>query len=181
MMTIISKLKALYPSQFDFKRIADTNLPDAEAQWDSLQNVLTMRESVFCAMQRGEPHARQTVAHEIGHFVLGHTGVRYRSDVKSTAEKIIPRIRHEESEARRFAPRLLAPASLIETSWTAEEIAERFGLSQRSAQIRVEEIGALYRRGSGETRRLPTVVVDFLREAKRRGATIRTDLDDPQS
>jgi Zn-dependent peptidase ImmA (M78 family) len=65
-------------------------------------------------MQRGEPRARQTISHEIGHFALRHVGIRNRSATKSTIEKAVPRIRNEESEARRFAPRFLAPASLID-------------------------------------------------------------------
>ncbi|TNC12672.1 ImmA/IrrE family metallo-endopeptidase [Methylobacterium terricola] len=175
MMTVIQKLKAAYPG-FQYAREPDEILPDAEAQWDSSKRVIRLRESVFRAMQRGEPRARMTTSHEIAHFLLGHEGIRNRSLVKTAAERFANEVKREESEARRLAPMLLAPSYLVKSEDTVDEISRRFGISLEAAAIRREEVSALERQASGDVRPLPQVVIDFLREAKRRGQTVRTDV-----
>ena len=42
--------------------------------------------------------------------------------------------------------------------------------------IRRDEVDKLQRKASGQTRQLPPNVVDFLREAKRRGQTVTADI-----
>ena len=175
MMTIISKLKHVVPS-FSYRRMPDEEMPDAEARWSSENFELCMRESVFVGMQRGEPRARMTVAHELSHYLLEHKGDLNRSVVKSSAELSVQRIINQESEARRLAPIILAPEYLVPEGATVEEIVSKFGLSQQAAAIRKDEIEAIRRRRRGEPRPLPQSIVDYLKEAKRRGYPIRTDL-----
>lgn len=177
LMTVIIGLKQRFRGFKGYERVPDHLLPDAEAQWDSERGVLRMRESTFRAMQNNDPHARNTIAEEIGHFALGHSGIRNRSMKKTAAEKVVPKIMHEEAEAKRFAPRLLAPAKLIPTVSNPEEIVKQFGLSRQSSLIRKEEVDRMTRHAEGKERPLPSFVVDFLREAKKRGVKIRTDLD----
>ena len=152
-------------------------MPDAEAQWDARKGVLRIRESVIAAMQRGEPRARMTIANEIGHFAMRHAGARSRSTTQATTGRLLLEAKKEESEARRFAAMFLAPNYLLSSIDTVEEIADRFGLSFEAAMIRKGEFDAFQRRASGQRRELPSVVVDYLKDAQRRGVRLRTDLD----
>lgn len=175
MMTVISKLKHVVPS-FDYRRVPDEEMPDAEAYWYSEDFELSMRESVFIGMRRGEPRARMTVAHELSHYLLEHKGYLNRSVIKSNAELSVQRIIHQESEARRLAAIILAPEYLVPEGATVEEIVSTFGLSQQAAAIRKDEVERIRRRRRGELRPLPQSIVDYLKEAKRRGHQVRTDL-----
>ena len=73
MMTVIERLTTSF-RHFAYQQVPDSEMPDAEAQWDARKGVLRMRESVIGAMQRGEPRARMTIANEIGHFAMRHSG-----------------------------------------------------------------------------------------------------------
>jgi hypothetical protein len=57
---------------------------------------------------------------------------------------------------------------------TAEEIADRFDISVRAAKIRLEELERMQRRKEGTTRPLPKSIIDFLRDAKRKGHVVRS-------
>lgn len=177
LMTVIQKLKSSHPG-FEYLRVPDREMPDAEAQWDAARKTIRLRESVFEGMQAQHSRARMTAAHEIAHFELGHNGIRNRSLVKTAAERFAAEVKQEEHAARRFAAMLLAPAYLISPDYSVEEISSRFGMSLEAAAIRRQEVNELERRASGRPRELPSVVVDFLREARRRGHTIQTDLGD---
>ncbi|SDH50498.1 protein of unknown function [Bradyrhizobium sp. Rc2d] len=177
MMTLISKIKREVPS-FGYRRVPDAEMPDAEAHWYSDDFELSMRESVFVAMQRGEPRARMTVAHELSHYLLKHKGYLNRRAEKSLAEVSIPRIARQEDEARRLAPIILAPEHLIPEDASIEDIMSMFGLSRQAAALRMDEVEEIRRRRRRGGRPLPQSIIDFLREAKRRGHPVRTDLGD---
>jgi hypothetical protein len=176
MMVVIHKLTTSF-RHFAYQRVPDSEMPDAEAQWDARKGVLRIRESAVGAMQRGEPRSRMAIANEIGHFAMRHSGVRNRSSTQTTAGRLVLEAKKEESEARRFAAMFLAPNDLLSASDTVEEIADRFGLSFEAAMIRKGEFAALQRRASGKRRELPSVVVDYLKDAQSRGAKLRTDLN----
>ena len=110
-----------------------------------------------------------TIANEIGHFAMRHAGVRSRSATQTTAGRLGLEAKKEESEARRFAAMFLAPSDLLSAIDTVEEIADRFGLSFEAAMIRKGEFDAFQRRASGQRRELPSVVVDYLKDAQKRG------------
>ena len=174
MMTIIVKTKAAFPG-FNYKRVPNSQMPNEEAQWDSETWTLAMRESVFEAMQRGEPRARMTLAHELS---LEHKGIRNRSISPKAYERAVRSVRNDEAEAKRCAPILLAPEHLASDDVSRDELTEKFGLSNQAALLRHEEILRLRRRARGEMRDLPQKVSDFLREAQRRGKDLKTRLDD---
>jgi|HubBroStandDraft_6_1064221.scaffolds.fasta_scaffold1606673_1 hypothetical protein len=50
-----------------------------------------------------------------------------------------------------------------------EEIADRFDISLSAAIVRVKELERMHRRSTGQLRRLPTGVAEFLRNQKRKG------------
>jgi Zn-dependent peptidase ImmA (M78 family) len=176
LITVIEKLTARF-RHFSSQQIPDAEMPGAEAQWDARKGVLRIRESIIAAMQRGEPRARMTIANEIGHFAMRHSGTRSRSVTQTTAGRLVLEAKKEESEARRFAAMFLAPNYLLSATDTVEEIADRFGLSFEAAMIRKGEFDALQRRASGQRRELPSVVIDYLKDAQKRGVRLRTDLD----
>lgn len=176
MMTVLCKLKHIYRG-FNYSRVVDHEMPHEEAQWDAFGQVIRMRESVFCGMQRGESRARMTVAHEIAHLYLKHEGIRNRSITKSISEITVSQVKKEEHEAKRFAAVFLAPSHLIDDIMTPEDIARKFNISLSSAILRRDEVDKLNRRRAGINRELPPVVIDYLREARRRGYKPMTDID----
>lgn len=86
---------------------------------------------------------RFTVAHELGHILLGHAmknGYHTRQDniVKPS----------DETEADMFAARFLAPACVLWgiNAQTAEQIATVCGISYTAARLRAERINLLRKR-----------------------------------
>ncbi|ANY82829.1 hypothetical protein BB934_31840 (plasmid) [Microvirga ossetica] len=176
MMAVIEKLTTSF-RHFAYQRIPDSEMPNGEAQWDAKMGVLRMRESVVGAVQRGDPRARMTIANEIGHFAMKHSGIGNRSTAQTPAGLLLLETRKEESEARRFAAMFLAPNYLLSSTDTVDDIVGRFGISFEAAMIRKGEFDAFQRRASGQRRELPSVVVDYLKDAQRRGVKLRTELN----
>ena len=82
---------------------------------------------------------RFTVAHELGHILLGHilvTGTKYRTFAKRD---------EEEQAADMFAARLLAPACVLHElqATTAEQIAKICNISMQAAKHRAERMQVL--------------------------------------
>lgn len=78
---------------------------------------------------------RYTIAHEIGHIVLGHTEISLNPYL-------------DEYAAERFAIGILAPACVL---WgldvhSAKDIAKICNISMASAKIRAERMAVLYKR-----------------------------------
>lgn len=94
------------------------------------------------------PAGRQrfTVAHEIGHLLLGHVGPGM-----ATVENREPTgsEREEERQANQFAARLLAPACVLHEigAVTTEKIIAACGISRQAAEIRANRMQELERRG----------------------------------
>lgn len=89
------------------------------------------------------PRKRFTVAHELGHILLGHVG-KYElvnREPSSNDNEI-------EQQANIFASRLLAPACVL---WgckvtNAEEIEQLCGISKKAAEFRMGRMEELYQR-----------------------------------
>lgn len=176
MLTLIMKVKHI-DQRFNYRRVPDSEMPDVEARWCSDDHELEMRESVFVGIQRGAARPRFTVAHELSHYRLGHRGILNRSTNQLHKDISPALVKHQESEANRFAPMILAPEYLVPEAATAEMIAEMFRLSISSSVLRKEEVERVRRRRRGELRPLPESIAEFLREAKQRGHNIQTKLD----
>lgn len=89
------------------------------------------------------PRQRFTVAHELGHILLGHVG-RYELVNREPG----PNDNLIEQAANVFASRLLAPACVL---WgcnarTPEQIAQLCSISMEAAQFRAERMEVLYQR-----------------------------------
>lgn len=92
---------------------------------------------------------RFTVAHEIGHYVLGHLGAgktKFRDPAShfSSATHSI-----EEREANRFAANLLMPEATVKYAverrgvHSIDRLAELFGVSQVAMKYRLENLGLI--------------------------------------
>lgn len=88
---------------------------------------------------------RFTIAHELGHLILGHVTARQPSAVEREPRCAADPI---ETAANRFAIRLLAPACVL---WgleahTAQEISQLCNISLQAAQFRAERMTLLRQR-----------------------------------
>lgn len=186
-----SGLSDIYPG-LRLVRVLDNELRECEAQADCYERTITVQESVYQACLRGEPRARMTIAHELGHIALGHSGTRNRQKLGlDTRDE-----RREETEAWHFARTLLAPTYMAVSCNTADQLSSRFGLSDDAAEIRFVQLAELAKEGippserwkstparkkedprdSRGNRILPKSVVLRLSEAKRQGYRV-TSLD----
>lgn len=106
----------------------------------------------------GERRKRFTVAHELGHCVLGHIG--------GFTNQIVPSPRNERI-ADKFAAELLAPIPVLILCGTesAAEIKKICGISDQAAEIRFDELVRTRRKNfllSDENRRLVDIFADFI-------------------
>lgn len=89
---------------------------------------------------------RFTIAHELGHYLLGHV---MPGQVTAINREPAPGDSPQERQANQFAARVLAPACVL---WgldlhDADEIATACGISRAAAAFRAERMRELYRRG----------------------------------
>ena len=101
-----------------------------------------------------ERRKRFTIAHELGHCVLGH-------NIGGILTKI------DERAADRFAAELLAPIPVLILcgAESPAEIKKICGISDKAAEIRFEELVRLRRKNfllSDENRRLAEIFADFI-------------------
>ena len=103
---------------------------------------------------------RYTIAHEIGHIVLGHTEISENPYI-------------DEYAAERFATDILAPACVL---WglnvhSAEDISRICNISITSARIRAKRMSVLYKRGKFLTSPLEKEVYeqfsDFIKQNRK--------------
>ena len=134
---------------------------------------LTEGTDGFCTMtdhftyifyNSGLPVGRQrfTVAHEIGHLVLGHVG---RGRVTTINREPSPQGSQEETQANQFAARLLAPACVLHElgATTPEAIQRVCGLSRQAAEFRAARMQELEKRNRYYTSPLERQVVEQFR------------------
>jgi Zn-dependent peptidase ImmA (M78 family) len=131
------RMRALYP-KFKLKEVKDSDLPDMEAKAYSGAFMLKVREGIMNALRTyGDARSRFTVAHELGHLLLGHPGnqARGRPGKKvSTAQMVL------ENEANLFASEFLIPTNLLDRSFTTGRISQSFQVSLDVADRRRREL-----------------------------------------
>lgn len=162
--------------KFSFRTGSCDELGQDEALMDETTHTLTVRDSVMEDVKAGRERARFTIAHELGHYLLGHEGMRLRT--RRVTAYPMAKDRIQESEANLFASYLLVPTRLAWDAVSAEDIAMRFQVSRAAADIAFERIARAKRKAAGQPRRLPDSVIDFLKEAKRRGHPIHSNLSE---
>ena len=125
-----------------------------------LLRVINGELHIFTDSEQSVQRQRYTIAHEIGHYLLGHLDPAAQSE-------------HMEYAADRFAADLLMPACVL---WgldvhTPEEIARLCRVSMQAARIRAERMAVLYKRGkflvSPLERQVYSLFSDFIQNSKR--------------
>lgn len=120
-----------------------------EAQCD-ISDGFTVRSGdrcyVFYNMEQPPGRVRFTIAHELGHVLLGHLGDGEHTvyNRESSSENA-----PEEHTANVFASRLLAPACVLHAlgAVTPEQIAAVCDISMAAARLRAGRMGVLEHRG----------------------------------
>ena len=155
-------------------RIYDIDVIDDSCNYlskDESGRIVRINSDIVIVINNTEPKSRCrfSIAHELGHFLLGHLGDdvtqlnRARTEVKPELE----------TQADVFAARLLAPACVL---WgldlhTAEEISEACNISLQAAGFRAERMKELYRRNrflsSPLERKLYDQFRDFIEQNRR--------------
>lgn len=127
------------------KMIARHGLQQLTEQTDGFAMMLYDVPVIFFDSRCTKQRARFTIAHEIGHIMLGHVGHGQCTRInREPAAGDAP----EETQANQFAARLLAPACVL---WaldihTAEEIALLCDISLPAAGFRAQRMAVLYQR-----------------------------------
>lgn len=125
--------------------IAERGLSDIVEKSDGLtfyaQDIPVILYNESCIMGR----IRFTVAHELGHIILGHVS---QGSVTTVNREPAPGDDPHETAANQFAARLLAPACVL---WgldlhTPEEIAQACHISNQAARFRANRMQVLYDR-----------------------------------
>lgn len=110
---------------------------------DGYSTIFLGSPRIFVSSTCSPERRRFTIAHELGHILLGHVGTPgLRNREPSPTDNPI------EQEANVFASRLLAPACVL---WalnvrTPEEIATLCRISMTAASFRAERMSLLYQR-----------------------------------
>ncbi|MDE1973378.1 MAG: ImmA/IrrE family metallo-endopeptidase, partial [Hyphomicrobiales bacterium] len=175
-LDFFERLKPIFPG-LKLVSVRDESLPGAEAEANAATNTILIRESTLEGAANWERRARFILLEEICHIALGHTGPRHRN-CEGRPTGFTRSERKDEAEARKLAALILMPTELVMQCCSAREIHEQFMVSAEAAQIRWEEVERIRRQRAGQNRPLPPNVADFLREAKKRGHRITTDLGD---
>lgn len=116
----------------------------ADDQRDGVSTIIGGVPYIGVNRSRSSDRLRFTIAHEIGHIILGHVG---RYDLVNREPS--PTDNPVEQAANIFASRLLAPACVL---WgcgvrCADDIRQMCGISQTAAEYRMERMRVLYQRG----------------------------------
>lgn len=121
-------LQKIYKS-YSFEVCEITDMKDNYAQYNPIDNIMTIREDVYNDALIGNGRARFTIAHEVAHYVLHGSGIvlaRGDSDIKIYQDP--------EWQANVFASELLMPSYLI-NGMSAEYVSSMCKTSFLAAQI----------------------------------------------
>ena len=120
--------------------------PDEEMRLDEAlafvdERVLQVRETVFEGAKIGKPRDRMTIAHEIGHFALGHGGApKHRVALGNKTLAYIPHHKSAEHQARVFGATFLMLRAHVRGCKTPAELASKLKVSTQAAQIRFDQV-----------------------------------------
>lgn len=132
-----------------------------ETDSDGFTTIVDGQAQIFVSDRCSRERQRFTVAHELGHILLGHVGAHELVNREpSRGDNPI------EQAANVFASRLLAPACVL---WaldarTPEQIAVLCQISHQSAAFRAERMAVLYQRNKFLSSPLERQVFDQFRD-----------------
>lgn len=111
---------------------------EVEACWVPLNQTLYIRDTVYDGMCDGDPRCRFTLAHEIGHILLGHQ-ITLNRESNNAPMKVYE---NSEWQANTFASSFLMPYCEMMNlkPITVQDVMNHFGVSQSAAEVRWKEI-----------------------------------------
>jgi Zn-dependent peptidase ImmA (M78 family) len=151
--------------KFDFVTDLEETYLSPDAVMDNDTGIMHLKKSVFVNAKSGSGRDRFTIAHELGHFFIGHIGANQRNKsgyFYSTKQHIL------EKEANQFASYFLVPYEASSNLSEPQIISDYFQVSYEMAQILVERNYCIKRKLTGEMRAKPQCVIDFLAEKSKR-------------
>lgn len=110
--------------------VPDRDLPGEYAHYCPKTNTMMVRESVYIGACQGTGRDRFTIAHELGHFFLGHG----RTYAFSRVDGDVPAYADPEWQANIFASMVLMPRDRIRGLSPAKVVAQ-CGVSLQAAEI----------------------------------------------
>lgn len=102
------------------------------------QQIILIREDVYIGASQGRGRDRFTMAHELGHLIFHGGNYLARLDPKSMYEPTHKKYEDSEWQANTFASELLMPVRVAKQCSSPKELAERCGVSQDAARVRLE-------------------------------------------
>lgn len=83
-----------------------------------------------------------TIAHEVGHMIMGHRGVLNRGPI-AELDRGYGSTARAEYQANIFAAALLVPLHATVKVMTVDEIMKQFRVSKQAATIRLKQVKSL--------------------------------------
>lgn len=131
---VLSEFRIVF-SEFKWHSVPESKAKEALVWSDAAAKTIWIGDTVFRGLSEGEPWARMTLAHELGHLVLEHRERSARDGSTALAEK-----KWQEIQAHRFALEFLLPPKLAANCKSADEIAYKFKVSKDTARVRWSEL-----------------------------------------
>lgn len=127
-----------------------------EAFIDGATNSMYLSEATMDGLRNGNFHSRFTVAHELGHLVLRHPGVRSRglNGVDFRTRAGVPGVARQEAEANFWAAAFLMPRHHVLLCSTPEQLSSSTQTSLAAAKIRFDGV----RRSERQEKAMPRVI-----------------------
>ena len=110
-----------------------------EASWRPDERCISITQSTYDRLVRGDGRAPYTICHELGHCELGHQSPPLLLHRNEPSHK---RFEDTEWQADQFSAEMVMPLPVIlqERIETADGIRRRFGVSMQAAEIRLERL-----------------------------------------
>ena len=118
----------------------DVRYKDDIGNFEAFLTIDRDNDRALIIVNNSKPYHRQrfSLAHEIGHTVLGHGPIAFMDEISRR------RIPWQEVHANRFAAELLMPQIYLRSfgkALSARFISEACGVSEMAAEIRLQQLG----------------------------------------
>lgn len=115
-------------------QIADrSEMEGAEGYTCPKGEFIRLRDDVYVGAWQGDPRARFTAAHELGHWAM-HTNIPLARARRGDGT---PDYRLAEPQANQFAAEILMPRHFINSADDIGDLMKRFGVSREAARNRI--------------------------------------------
>lgn len=123
---------------FEYEIVPPGTLPKGVFSWfNPFKGIVSICETYYIMANKGNGFARWTILHECLHFILHKDQMAALARKDNHSHRI-----YEDSEwqADTLACELLMPLDHINKDMTVEEVAKLFGVSQKAARIRLNNL-----------------------------------------